>query len=165
MVATAHGAAWPGEPVGERFGPTASRIAGQRAMRSRRLAPSAVRTRHRAVGTLSGGARSAGTGAGHDAVAAELVRRLEDLGQGAGRVDVLELLPHGIGAGLRSFYRTTIRRAPAVYEGIYRASSAPAGAPGRGAPHWRRSPRTGCWTWWSGSGRTSSSRCSIWPPS
>ncbi|MET7936445.1 galactosyldiacylglycerol synthase [Streptomyces sp. NPDC005322] len=64
---------------------------------------------------------SAGMGAGHDAVAHELVRRLEALGHGAVRVDVLELLPAGIGAGLRSFYRTTIRHAPVVYAGIYRA--------------------------------------------
>ncbi|MCG0284184.1 galactosyldiacylglycerol synthase [Streptomyces sp. PSAA01] len=76
---------------------------------------------------------SAGMGAGHDAVAAELVRRLEELGQGAGRVDVLELLPHGIGAGLRSFYRTTIRRAPVVYEGIYRAFFRPGRGPRPGS--------------------------------
>ncbi|WP_425581440.1 MGDG synthase family glycosyltransferase [Streptomyces yatensis] len=76
---------------------------------------------------------SAGMGAGHDAVAAELVRRLEELGQGAGRADVLELLPHGIGAGLRSFYRTTIRRAPVVYEGIYRAFFRPGRGPRPGS--------------------------------
>ncbi|MEV6127681.1 galactosyldiacylglycerol synthase [Streptomyces violaceusniger] len=76
---------------------------------------------------------SAGMGAGHDAVAAELVRRLEDLGQEAGRVDVLELLPHRIGAGLRSFYRTTIRRAPVVYEGIYRAFFRPGRGPRPGS--------------------------------
>ncbi|MFE9062306.1 galactosyldiacylglycerol synthase [Streptomyces violaceusniger] len=76
---------------------------------------------------------SAGMGAGHDAVAAELVRRLEDLGQRAGRVDVLELLPHRIGAGLRSFYRTTIRRAPMVYEGIYRAFFRPGKGPRPGS--------------------------------
>ncbi|MET8180858.1 galactosyldiacylglycerol synthase [Streptomyces sp. NPDC005336] len=64
---------------------------------------------------------SAGMGAGHDAVARELVRRLEALDCGARRVDVLELLPAGIGPGLRSFYRTTIRHAPLVYAGIYRA--------------------------------------------
>ncbi|WP_434101116.1 MGDG synthase family glycosyltransferase [Streptomyces malaysiensis] len=76
---------------------------------------------------------SAGMGAGHDAVAAELVRRLADRGQGSARVDVLELLPHGIGAGLRSFYRTTIRRAPMVYEGIYRAFFRPGKGPRPGS--------------------------------
>ncbi|WP_413812153.1 MGDG synthase family glycosyltransferase [Streptomyces sp. OE57] len=76
---------------------------------------------------------SAGMGAGHDAVAAELVRRLEDRGQGAGRVDVLELLPHRTGAGLRSFYRTTIRRAPVLYEGVYRAFFRPGRGPRPGS--------------------------------
>ncbi|OPF71350.1 galactosyldiacylglycerol synthase [Streptomyces antioxidans] len=76
---------------------------------------------------------SAGMGAGHDAVAAELVRRLEDRGQGADRVDVLELLPHRIGAGLRSFYRTAVRRAPVLYEGIYRAFFRPGRGPRPGS--------------------------------
>jgi UDP-N-acetylglucosamine:LPS N-acetylglucosamine transferase len=64
---------------------------------------------------------SASMGAGHDAVARELVRRLEHRGYRADRVDVLELLPAGIGPGLRAFYRTAVRRAPVVYAGIYRA--------------------------------------------
>jgi len=64
---------------------------------------------------------SASMGAGHDAVAGELVRRLEGAGYRADRVDVLELLPAGVGPGLRAFYRTAVRRAPVVYAGIYRA--------------------------------------------
>ncbi|WP_435845322.1 MGDG synthase family glycosyltransferase [Streptomyces hygroscopicus] len=76
---------------------------------------------------------SAGMGAGHDAVAAELARRLEGLGQEAGRVDVLGLLPDGIGAGLRAFYRTAVRRAPVVYEGIYRVFFRPGRGPRPGS--------------------------------
>lgn len=64
---------------------------------------------------------SASMGAGHDAVAGELVRRLERAGYGADRVDVLELLPAGVGPGLRAFYRTAVRHAPVLYAGIYRA--------------------------------------------
>jgi UDP-N-acetylglucosamine:LPS N-acetylglucosamine transferase len=76
---------------------------------------------------------SAGMGAGHDAVAHELVCRLEAMGHRAGLVDVLELLPAGVGAGLRSFYRTTIRRAPFVYAGIYRAFFRPGAGPRPGS--------------------------------
>ncbi|WP_055552307.1 galactosyldiacylglycerol synthase [Streptomyces sp. NBRC 110028] len=79
---------------------------------------------------------SASMGAGHDAVAAELVRRLERAGHRADRVDVLALLPAGVGPGLRAFYRTAVRRAPVVYAGIYRAffqpGPGPAPGPGRG---------------------------------
>ncbi|MGR3932056.1 MGDG synthase family glycosyltransferase [Streptomyces sp. BRA346] len=73
---------------------------------------------------------SASMGAGHDAVAGELVRRLERAGYRADRVDVLELLPAGIGPGLRAFYRTAVRRAPVVYAGIYRAFFRPGPAVG-----------------------------------
>lgn len=62
---------------------------------------------------------SASMGSGHDAVADEIVRRLRAAGHRACRIDVLELLPAGIGAGLRSFYRTMIRRAPFVYAALY----------------------------------------------
>jgi UDP-N-acetylglucosamine:LPS N-acetylglucosamine transferase len=64
---------------------------------------------------------SASMGHGHDAVASELARRLESAGHRTSRVDVLDLLPGGIGGGLRSFYRTTIRQAPALYTGLYAA--------------------------------------------
>ncbi|MEU9759138.1 galactosyldiacylglycerol synthase [Streptomyces sp. NPDC047985] len=64
---------------------------------------------------------SAGMGSGHDTVAAELTRRLEAGGGRTTTVDVLDLLPAGIGAGLRAFYRTVVRRAPFVYAGLYAA--------------------------------------------
>ncbi|MET8944042.1 galactosyldiacylglycerol synthase [Streptomyces sp. NPDC004542] len=60
-------------------------------------------------------------GSGHDAVAAELARRLRGAGHEAAHTDVLELLPARIGAGLRGFYRTTVRHAPLLYAGIYAA--------------------------------------------
>jgi len=75
---------------------------------------------------------SASMGAGHDAVAGELVRRLEHAGHRADRVDVLELLPAGIGPGLRAFYRTAVRRAPVLYAGIYRAFFRPGPGPDYG---------------------------------
>ncbi|MEU9321902.1 galactosyldiacylglycerol synthase [Streptomyces sp. NPDC048295] len=64
---------------------------------------------------------SAGMGYGHHAVAAELTRRLEAGGGLTTTVDVLDLLPTGIGSGLRSFYRSVICRAPLVYAGLYAA--------------------------------------------
>ncbi|MFF2327200.1 MULTISPECIES: galactosyldiacylglycerol synthase [unclassified Streptomyces] len=64
---------------------------------------------------------SAGMGSGHHAVAAELARRLEADGGRTATVDVLDLLPPGIGAGLRCFYRSVICRAPVVYAGLYAA--------------------------------------------
>lgn len=64
---------------------------------------------------------SASMGAGHDAVAVELARRLGTAGHEALHTDVLELLPARIGAGLRGFYRSSIRHAPLVYAGIYAA--------------------------------------------
>ncbi|MER5631836.1 MGDG synthase family glycosyltransferase [Streptomyces nitrosporeus] len=64
---------------------------------------------------------SAGMGSGHHAVAAELARRLEAGGGRTRTVDVLGLLPPGAGRGLRTFYRTAIHHAPAVYAGVYAA--------------------------------------------
>ncbi|MFI1164370.1 galactosyldiacylglycerol synthase [Streptomyces sp. NPDC020801] len=58
-------------------------------------------------------------GSGHDTVAAELARRAREAGKEAHVVDVLALLPHGLGSGLRGFYRTVVRDAPWVYAGIY----------------------------------------------
>lgn len=64
---------------------------------------------------------SASMGAGHDAVAAELARRLRAAGHETLHTDVLELLPARVGTGLRIFYRTAVRYAPVVYAGVYAA--------------------------------------------
>lgn len=64
---------------------------------------------------------SASMGAGHDAVAAELARRLEARGDRVARVDLLDLLPAGAGRALRTGYRTAIRRCPWAYETVYSA--------------------------------------------
>ncbi len=63
----------------------------------------------------------AGMGAGHTAVANELAERLSKRGHGVRRADVLDLLPSGVGVALRGFYRTAVRRAPWLYDGIYAA--------------------------------------------
>ncbi|MDT9686292.1 galactosyldiacylglycerol synthase [Streptomyces sp. TRM76323] len=68
---------------------------------------------------------SASMGAGHDAVAAELARRLRAHGHDAHVHDVLTLLPPGTGPALRAFYRTVVRRVPALYTAIYRVFLAP----------------------------------------
>ncbi|MGW1408768.1 MGDG synthase family glycosyltransferase [Streptomyces sp. NPDC002403] len=76
---------------------------------------------------------SAGMGSGHHAVAAELTRRLEAGGGLTTTIDVLDLLPTGIGSGLRSFYRSVICRAPLVYAGLYAAFFRAGGAPRPGS--------------------------------
>ncbi|WOP39321.1 galactosyldiacylglycerol synthase [Streptomyces sp. Li-HN-5-13] len=58
-------------------------------------------------------------GSGHDTVAAELARRARAAGKEAHVVDVLALLPYGLGGGLRRFYQAAVREAPWVYAGIY----------------------------------------------
>ncbi|MEV7127724.1 galactosyldiacylglycerol synthase [Streptomyces sp. NPDC093260] len=58
-------------------------------------------------------------GSGHDTVAAELARRARAAGKEAYVVDVLALLPYGLGDGLRGFYQTAVRHCPWVYGGIY----------------------------------------------
>ncbi|MFH8336752.1 galactosyldiacylglycerol synthase [Streptomyces sp. AM6-12] len=60
-------------------------------------------------------------GAGHDTVAAELARRATGYGHEPYVVDVLTLLPRGLGAGLRGWYQAVVRHAPWVYAGIYDA--------------------------------------------
>ncbi|WP_225833793.1 galactosyldiacylglycerol synthase [Streptomyces sp. NK08204] len=60
-------------------------------------------------------------GSGHDMVAGELARRLRRSGHEAVHADVLDMLPVGIGAGLRSFYRSAVRHVPLLYAGIYAA--------------------------------------------
>jgi len=64
---------------------------------------------------------TAGMGAGHDAVAAELARRMAGQDVEANVVDVLDLIPLGLGHGLRRMYGGMVRSAPWLYEGIYRA--------------------------------------------
>ncbi|MGW2640174.1 MGDG synthase family glycosyltransferase [Streptomyces sp. NPDC001348] len=64
---------------------------------------------------------SASMGAGHDAVAVELARRLGAAGHETVHTDVLEMLPARTGAALRSFYRATVRHAPLLYAGVYAA--------------------------------------------
>lgn len=63
---------------------------------------------------------SASMGAGHDTVAAELVRRAEERGEAAVTVDVLTLLPYGLGGALRRFYRGSVRHFPWAYAVLYR---------------------------------------------
>lgn len=58
-------------------------------------------------------------GAGHDTVAAELTRRLVSRGQHVDRLDVLELLPAGLGRGLSLSYQATLRGFPWVYQALY----------------------------------------------
>ncbi|MGW5504885.1 MGDG synthase family glycosyltransferase [Streptomyces rochei] len=68
-------------------------------------------------------------GAGHDTVAAELVRRARERGDDARVVDVLALLPYGLGAALRHCYRGSVRHFPWAYAGLYRLFLRP--GPGR----------------------------------
>jgi UDP-N-acetylglucosamine:LPS N-acetylglucosamine transferase len=62
---------------------------------------------------------SARMGAGHDAVAAELSRRLTARGDQVERLDVLELLPAGAGPALVRSYHATLRRLPWAYQALY----------------------------------------------
>jgi UDP-N-acetylglucosamine:LPS N-acetylglucosamine transferase len=64
---------------------------------------------------------SASMGAGHDTVAAELMTRLRAAGHEADCADVLDLLPVGLGTGLRASYRVVIGHLPALYGGVYAA--------------------------------------------
>ncbi|MFF5260878.1 hypothetical protein ACFY4C_18215 [Actinomadura viridis] len=75
---------------------------------------------------------SASMGAGHDGVALELARRLAASGAEARVVDVLDLLPLGLGRALRGWYRRTMRARPWLYELIYQRfflSRSPGAAP------------------------------------
>ncbi|GIH61748.1 MGDG synthase family glycosyltransferase [Microbispora siamensis] len=63
---------------------------------------------------------SASMGAGHDAVAAELARRLAAAGARVEVVDVLALLPLRLGVLLRWWYRGVMLRAPWLYALVYR---------------------------------------------
>lgn len=70
---------------------------------------------------------SAGMGAGHDAVAGEIARRLTTLGCQVQRRDLLTLLPAGVGPALRRSYRLTIRRCPRLYGLVYASFFRPEG--------------------------------------
>lgn len=59
-------------------------------------------------------------GAGHDGVARELAARVGELGHDAEVADVWDLQPPGSGRLVTAFYRFMIRRAPWLYELIYR---------------------------------------------
>jgi hypothetical protein len=59
-------------------------------------------------------------GSGHDTVAAELARRAWSRGHEAHVVDVLGLLPPGLGMGLRSGYQASVRGFPWAYAAVYR---------------------------------------------
>lgn len=63
---------------------------------------------------------SASMGAGHDTVASEMARRARARGGEAMVVDVLALLPYGLGGALRRFYRGSVRHFPWVYAVLYR---------------------------------------------
>ncbi|OLZ74486.1 galactosyldiacylglycerol synthase [Streptomyces sp. IMTB 2501] len=64
---------------------------------------------------------SASMGAGHDTVAAELARRAAAYGHEPQVADVLQLLPYGLGGGLRRSYQASVRHFPWVYAGVYGA--------------------------------------------
>ncbi|WP_432018459.1 MGDG synthase family glycosyltransferase [Streptomyces sp. 1222.5] len=64
---------------------------------------------------------TASMGAGHDTVAAELARRATASGHEPHVVDLLELLPYGLGTGLRRCYRASVRHFPWAYAGVYGA--------------------------------------------
>ncbi|MFC4052078.1 hypothetical protein ACFOY4_20540 [Actinomadura syzygii] len=76
---------------------------------------------------------TAGMGAGHDAVAGELARRLASADVETSVIDVLELVPLRLGDGLRRAYEAMVRSAPWTYAGIYRAFFA-SGRPARSSP-------------------------------
>jgi len=64
---------------------------------------------------------SASMGSGHDTVAGELTRRLETAGHRVVNADVLDLLPAGLGSGLRAGYRSVIGHVPSLYAAVYQA--------------------------------------------
>ena len=64
---------------------------------------------------------TAAMGAGHDAVAGELARRVAQRGVEVCVLDVLELVPLRLGHGLRRMYEAMLRGAPWLYEGVYQA--------------------------------------------
>ncbi|NMH98401.1 MGDG synthase family glycosyltransferase [Pseudonocardia acidicola] len=63
---------------------------------------------------------SAGMGAGHDQVAHQLAARIRDRGGRVLVLDLLEVLPAGVGRGIRRGYSGMLRAAPWLYEAIFR---------------------------------------------
>ena len=62
---------------------------------------------------------SASMGSGHDQVAAQIAGRLRERGHQVQLLDLLRLLPAGIGRAIRSGYAVTLRRAPGRYQRVY----------------------------------------------
>ena len=62
---------------------------------------------------------SASIGAGHDGVAYELARRLEEHGFRVTVLDFLDLLPRPLGRAIRNGYRAGLARAPWTYRWLY----------------------------------------------
>ncbi|GAA2756367.1 MGDG synthase family glycosyltransferase [Actinopolymorpha rutila] len=62
---------------------------------------------------------SASMGGGHDQVAAETARRLRERGHQVQLLDLLRLLPAGIGGAIRSGYAATLRYGPGRYQRVY----------------------------------------------
>lgn len=93
-----------------------------------RLPPVSYASRHRIAAEASGRTRpdpspphsdvvivSGSYGAGHDAVADELMRRLRGRGLTVRRLDIVELLPLGVGRALRWLYFTQLRIVPGLW--------------------------------------------------
>ncbi|MEV3926890.1 MGDG synthase family glycosyltransferase [Actinomadura coerulea] len=72
---------------------------------------------------------SAAMGAGHDAVAGELARRIAPRGVEVCVVDVLDLVPLRLGHGLRRMYGAMLHGAPWLYEWIYQGFFVAPGPP------------------------------------
>lgn len=62
---------------------------------------------------------TAGMGAGHDQVAGQLAGRIRARGARVLVVDLLEVLPAGVGRGLRGGYAGMLRGAPWLYDGVF----------------------------------------------
>lgn len=68
-------------------------------------------------------------GAGHDAAAAELARRMAAAGADVAKVDVLDLLPLRLGRALRGWYMAAMRHTPWLYGLVYDTFMCSARAP------------------------------------
>lgn len=68
---------------------------------------------------------TASMGAGHDQTAAELGRRFAEQGATVRIVDLLDILPFGIGHAIARGYALMLRRAPWLYDAIYQVFFVP----------------------------------------